>query len=1167
MKQVGVLERTSNDPQRAWQRGAHARAFALPGVASPRNVPFALFVVCILGYGAAFAWDMLAHFDLVNLVRDVNYDDAFYYFQIAYHMAEGRFSTFDGGLSRTNGYHPLWLFLLTPFYWVFDKTEALFAIKAFEIMLLAGGVALVAAAARVARLPWILLFAALPALYAQRSIWGGLEAALGLFTLALLFLVVCLFARDPGRWRWALAAVAFALPWTRLEYLAIAMAVPAALCFLEWSGRLPCALPAAASRSSSSLREPRRTRQQSARTRPWRWQTTMPLAAAIASISLYFLYNGIVFGGIVPVSGAVKVLHSQEIWGRTGYSFAANFDAFARSPAFDDEFLIALEICLYALLVWWLSGRFRTEEGRLLLAFMVGAFGLVAGHLAKFAHSVLFLHPSFGMREWYFVPAYLMTALIVPVRCFVGIYVFRCILATETRRASDILCLAGGIAAGVAVLAKADFSAPFRFVDTHADLTALRGWDMHSYKGTLVLNRLLPKNVLVGSGDSGTVGYFTRLPVMNLDGLANSYEYSRHLKDNIGPFDERLGLSYFANTFPSHDYSFSQGKPLLFETHASGLQFRLYGDSDVAAPPWNSIASHFERQADGTGLLLQGRVAQAFAEECADEVAEWTFSGKVGAISHWTQTVNGCASAVVLPNGHRPPLRVRSTRLGEAVAGLTGGRPPASRTIATHPGGFDVHLVGRRLIYVKEDCEQADVETLVFLHLRMIDEGSEGDESTKASHVNRDFWFQLYGGWDAGGAEGPCVADVPLPRRPIAVVRTGQESRWEARIPVDLERSADGVDSFVVAKEAHAFATECAANDVAAWTYGRLRRQDLDAPDQTSARGRRLRRRQDEKAISTWTRTANGCTSTIGLPLGHLPPVRVRKAPLTEAVADLAEERQLVIEAGSTHPRGFDVHLFADYARHPSYANRGRALVYAKETCERANVEMPFFLHLVPAETIDLDPGRESAGFNNLDFRFGHYGDWSGEDGSACLAEVPLPEYRIAKIRTGQYDARGTIWKGEVRLEQPTAETLTMRLADLTGGRRPMIRGDSTTPRGFDVYLAGDALVYAKEACVQADVETPFFLHLVPAGDDFDAGRESVGYNNLDFRFEHYGDWFGEDGSACLAKVPLPEYAIARIRTGQYTADSIAWEGQIHISSRITVLPSASPQGEPTPTS
>ena len=136
MTQAAVAGRASEAPWLAWP-------FGVRGARRLRHAPFSLFIVATLGYGAAFAWYTLDRFDLVNLIRDGYWDDAFYYFQIAYHMAEGRFSTFDGGLSRTNGYHPLWLFLLTPFYWLFDKTEALFAVKAFEIMLVAGGVALV----------------------------------------------------------------------------------------------------------------------------------------------------------------------------------------------------------------------------------------------------------------------------------------------------------------------------------------------------------------------------------------------------------------------------------------------------------------------------------------------------------------------------------------------------------------------------------------------------------------------------------------------------------------------------------------------------------------------------------------------------------------------------------------------------------------------------------------------------------------------------------------------------------------------------------------------------------------------------------------------------------------------------------------------------------------
>ena len=687
-----AARRTSGSP---WP--AIRKRFEADGFAPMRFAPFVLFVLGILAYGAAFAWDMLHSFDLLNLVRDGFRDDAFYYFQIAYHMAEGRFSTFDGGLTRTNGYHPLWLFLVTPFYWVFDKTEALFAVKAFEIMLLAGGVALVAVAARVARLPWVLLFAVLPALYAQRGMLFGMEAAAGLFTLGLLFLATCLFGRDSDRWRPLLAAVVFALPWARLEYAAIAVAVTAALCFIEWTGRLPrrCR-DGGGSSSSPGL----------AGLRFLRLRAAVPLAGAFASILVYFAYNGVVFGGVVPVSGAVKALWSQRMFREEGgYDLASNFDAFVRFEFFDDELLTALEVCVYALLVWWLSRRFRSRESRLLLAFMVGVFGLAAGHLAKFAQSVLFVHPDVGGFRWYFVPAYLTEALVVPVRCFVGVYVLRCILAHRLPRTADVLRFGGIVVAGSVLLAQVDFAAPFRFVDTH-DETRFYGRDndpgqrrhgfdgLHSYMGVAVMNRLLPENTLVGSFDSGVVAYFARAQVMNLDGLVNSYGNKEALgvRDNV--FD-MFGLSYVGNVFnKSRPLSLFGEDRLVFETHANGLwgpkHFRLYSLGEHSARFRERMAARLERQADGTGLLSLGRLAQAFATECAaDEVAEWTFDARVGAISTWTRAADGsCVSAALLPHHHLPPLRVRRAPLAEAVTGWAEGRPPAIRADADNGGGM-----------------------------------------------------------------------------------------------------------------------------------------------------------------------------------------------------------------------------------------------------------------------------------------------------------------------------------------------------------------------------------------------------------------------------------------------------------------------------------------------
>ena len=747
-----------------------ARGEALP--AAWQNALFVLFLGGILAYGAGFAWYMLAHFDLVNLIRDVNYDDAFYYFEIARNLAEGKFSTFDGGITRTNGYHPLWLFLITPFYWIFDKEAALFAIKAFEIMLVAGGVALVTAAARLARLPWYLMFAALPMLYQDHILIAGMEAAAALFMLGLFFLTACLFARSPARWKWPLAAVAFALPWVRLEYIAISLATTAALCLAEWS------------RQERAFGAPLGERARSALS----VKAVVPFLAAGTGILVYFAYNRLVFGGIVPVSGAVKQALSQWRWeSEGGYSLTQNLREVLQVPFFDYKLLVTL-VCACVLLVWWLARRSRSREDRLLLAFLIGVFGLAVGHLAKFGQTVLTVHPFFqGAFPWYFVPAHLMMALIVPVTCYVAIHFIRRFLGPRSHRATNLLRM-GIVVVGAAFLStKADFTGPFKDVDFSGESTR-RIWGVTSHMGVQVMDRVLPEDSVVGSWDAGVIGYFSRFPVVNLDGLVSSYDYFHAInvdRDGYSPLDEKfiplyreLGITHFAN-LPGVGF---KGK-ILFESSlsASGRVFYLWPieppeDDNTAAWIWKRMAPHFDFQSDGAGLLVDGRLVQTFARECdPDELVVWSWVGQgvETAVDFWTQTETGlCVDERVLPHNALPPDRVETMSLDDYAARLVGDRPPLIRS------DWDVYLIENRLIYVKEQCGPEDVDARFFLHLYPVDVNDLPGHRRQHGFDNHDFNFGRHG--RRGGET--CLAAVPLPGYDIATIGTGQFVPGEGQI-------------------------------------------------------------------------------------------------------------------------------------------------------------------------------------------------------------------------------------------------------------------------------------------------------------------------------------------------------------------------------------------------
>ena len=758
-----------------------------------------LFIGGVLAYGAGFAWYMLARFDLVNLIRDVNRDDAFYYFQIAYNLAEGRFSTFDGGITQTNGYHPLWLLLITPFYWVFDKEAALFGIKAFETILIAGGVALVTAAARLARLPWILLFAALPMLYQHRYLFLGLEAAAALFMLGLFFLAVMLYVRDSQRWRWPLAAVAFSLPWVRLEYIAISLAVTAVLGLIEWSRR---ERPPGASLRAVIISTP-----------PPR--TFVPIIGAVAGLLVYFAYNGLVFGGVTPVSGATKQMWSQAQWEHEGgYSFVQNFRDVLQIRVFDYELLVALEVCAYVVLVWWFARRSKNRKDWLLLAFLVCVFGLAAGHLAKFVQTVLTVHPFWGKYTWYFVPAYLLMTLIIPVRCYVAIHFIRRFIRPRSPRAANIVS-AGIVVVGAAfLLTKADFTEPFQFVDRLGESTD-RNYDVASHMGVRVMDRVLPGDSVVGSWDAGVIGYFSRFPVVNVDGLVNSYDFYRarnrypywqaRKEVTEDAFYQNYGITRFANV-AGGDLNVKRGFALdnvmfegaLFpESDVSGLRFKLWSYSptrDAADWFWQRMEPHFDYQSGNVGVIVDGRMAQAFTRDCApDELAVWSWTGADEPFPKaWTQTETGlCVDTLVLPHDASPPVRVETMSVSDWMSGPLGGGRPIIRS------DWDVYLVEDSLIYAKDPCSPEDAEPTFFLHLDPVDVNDLPSHRKQYGFDGFNFDFRNH----LLIKKGICVARLELPvlDYTIAAVRTGQftgegkniKNIWEGSFDV-AEPAGDG---------------------------------------------------------------------------------------------------------------------------------------------------------------------------------------------------------------------------------------------------------------------------------------------------------------------------------------------------------------------------------------
>ena len=225
--------------------------------------------------------------------------------------------------------------------------------------------------------------------------------------------------------------------------------------------------------------------------------------------------------------------------------------------------------------------------------------------------------------------------------------------------------------------------------------------------------------------------------------------------------------------------------------------------------------------------------------------------------------------------------------------------------------------------------------------------------------------------------------------------------------------------------------------------------------------------------------------------------------------------RERIAAARRASPRPAPPDSFAVFLE-PDAAGQNR-LLYAKADCSPAEYETPITLHIYPESLADLPFYLWMGGFENRDFLLPDYG---GRPGGECLAAFLLPDYPIREIRTGQSGRWSEVIYFPANPDQLRADYTALAAAE------PAARDY------FNLYLQDNRLLYFRETCAADDTTARFFLHIVPENPtDLPAERQAAGFANRDFAFNRWGGSF--DGK-CLATVPLPEYPIASIRTGQH---------------------------------
>lgn len=311
---------------------------------------------------------------------------------------------------------------------------------------------------------------------------------------------------------------------------------------------------------------------------------------------------------------------------------------------------------------------------------------------------------------------------------------------------------------------------------------------------------------------------------------------------------------------------------------------------------------------------------------------------------------------------------------------------------------------------------------------------------------------------------------------------------------------------------------------------------DLPAADSGSI-GFRFREHQ----LSTFRR----CAAVVDLPsyplarvvtgqwvFGEPDPIWFEGYDVNRPGADLEAYRAAYAALEGEEPAAralFDLHL------------GGTSLTMLRRECSPADTQARVLLHVTPVEAGDLPAARRAHGFDNLDFAFLDRGAWF--DGR-CMAEAELPPYAVARVRVGQRTAEGELWSTDIALA-PTASG--PRPATLRAARSRLAGSEPAARAAFDLYLEGRTLFYVREGCGPDDAAAPFFLHVTPLdADDLPGERRAAGFDNLDFAFHDRGWRF--DG-ACVAAVELPDYGVARLRTGQWVrGEGEVWSAEIGLA-------------------
>ncbi len=460
-----------------------------------------------LGYVFLGAFVSLLCLGLLRTGQYITLDDGYYYLEIARHIARGDGFTFDGQ-NPTNGFHPLWQFLLVPIFWLTESPEHGEWGAFLQIgMLLLGSAWLFYRIAAERHAPGTALFGSLAwILLNYRLFVMGVEYGLQVF---LLLAVVGRIQGIDSRRR----------PIEVADYLGLGV-----LLSLLFLARLDGFLLAVVLLAVLARRR----------------IGVISLAAVIApvmvAVVLFSAFGLLFFGQIATVSGAVKAetsrlyLEADPAYQGAGWAAAKLANAL-RPLGVPSSGSIAVSVFGYAALLAAHTLFLRPIPGwrAWFNCYISPLLPFILYGWLSFAFFVLVYHDGLSYQPWYYA-----VHRWLPVMGLLAI--LEAVPARLQKFRLGFLVLVSAVL-GVGILGFAYGLVPVR--QPFVEAAAATDW----------INRNLGEDAVLGSWNAGYLGYHARPRLVNLDGLVNSWAYFESDRSDLCAYWEREGIQYLVDYF------------------------------------------------------------------------------------------------------------------------------------------------------------------------------------------------------------------------------------------------------------------------------------------------------------------------------------------------------------------------------------------------------------------------------------------------------------------------------------------------------------------------------------------------------------------------------------------------------------------------------------------